>query len=30
MVGARAVNGVSRAWPSGTEVDVWEPAVVPL
>lgn len=27
---ARAVNGVSRAWPDGTEVQVWDPAVVPL
>nr|WP_307962051.1 hypothetical protein [Salinispora arenicola] len=27
---ARAVNGVSRAWPDGTEVQVWAPAVVPL
>ena len=27
---ARAVNGVARAWPAGTEVDVWQPAVVPL
>ena len=29
-VSARAVNGVTRAWPAGTEVDVWEPAVVAL
>ncbi|WP_038843451.1 hypothetical protein [Salinispora arenicola] len=27
---ARSVNGVSRAWPDGTEVQVWAPAVVPL
>ncbi|WP_018587935.1 hypothetical protein [Salinispora arenicola] len=27
---ARSVNGVSRAWPDGTEVQVWDPAVVPL
>ena len=27
---ARAVNGVSRSWPAGTEVDVWFPAVVGL
>lgn len=27
---ARAVNGVSRAWPDGTEVQVWDPAVVSL
>lgn len=27
---ARAVNGVSRAWPDGTEVQVWAPAVTPL
>ncbi|HEY0696521.1 MAG TPA: hypothetical protein VGD43_01785 [Micromonospora sp.] len=27
---ARGVNGVARSWPAGTEVDVWEPAVVPL
>ncbi|MFI7072044.1 hypothetical protein [Micromonospora sediminicola] len=29
-VSARAVNGVSRAWPAGTEVDVWVPAIVGL
>ncbi|MBQ1061332.1 hypothetical protein [Micromonospora sp. C41] len=29
-VTARAVNGVSAAWPSGTEVDVWRPAVAAL
>ncbi|MFR9779052.1 hypothetical protein ACL02O_23730 [Micromonospora sp. MS34] len=29
-VSARAVNGVSAAWPAGTEVDVWLPAVVAL
>lgn len=27
---ARAVNGVSRAWPDGTSVQVWAPAVTPL
>lgn len=27
---ARAVNGIARAWPAGTEVDVWLPAVAPL
>ncbi|WP_255436148.1 hypothetical protein [Salinispora sp. H7-4] len=27
---ARAVNGVSRSWPDGTEVQVWAPAVTPL
>lgn len=27
---ARAVNGVGRAWPAGTEVDVWTPAVAAL
>jgi hypothetical protein len=27
---ARAINGVSRSWPAGTEVDVWEPAIVAL
>ncbi|WP_019901212.1 hypothetical protein [Salinispora arenicola] len=27
---ARAVNGVSRAWPDGTPADVWVPAVAPL
>lgn len=27
---ARGVNGVQRAWPAGTEVDVWEPAIAPL
>lgn len=27
---ARSVNGVSRSWPDGTEVQVWDPAVVPL
>ncbi|MET9303193.1 hypothetical protein ABZX66_28120 [Micromonospora aurantiaca] len=29
-VTARAVNGVSAAWPVGTEVDVWRPAVAAL
>lgn len=29
-VAARAVNGVSRSWPDGTEVDVWDPAIIPL
>ncbi|MEU7843956.1 hypothetical protein AB0B39_23685 [Micromonospora sp. NPDC049114] len=29
-VSARGVNGVQRAWPTGTEVDVWQPAVSPL
>lgn len=29
-VTARAVNGVSRGWPAGTEVDVWDPAVTAL
>lgn len=29
-VSARAVNGVSAAWPAGTEVDVWLPAVAAL
>jgi hypothetical protein len=27
---ARGVNGVTRAWPAGTEVDVWQPAIVAL
>lgn len=27
---ARGVNGVQRAWPAGTSVDVWEPAISPL
>ncbi|WP_406083115.1 hypothetical protein OHA01_26400 [Micromonospora zamorensis] len=27
---ARGVNGVQRAWPAGTKVDVWHPAIVPL
>ncbi|MEH1013044.1 hypothetical protein V6U90_08025 [Micromonospora sp. CPCC 206060] len=27
---ARGVNGVQRAWPAGTEVDVWTPAVAAL
>lgn len=27
---ARGVGGVQRAWPAGTEVDVWEPAIVAL
>jgi hypothetical protein len=26
----RNVNGVTRAWPAGTEVDVWRPAIVAL
>lgn len=29
-VSARAVNGVSRAWPAGTAVDVWQPAISAL
>jgi lysophospholipase L1-like esterase len=29
-VSARGVNGVTRSWPAGTEVDVWLPAVVAL
>lgn len=28
--GGRAINGVSRAWPAGTAVDVWAPAITPL
>ncbi|RLK13331.1 hypothetical protein DER29_4349 [Micromonospora sp. M71_S20] len=27
---ARGVGGVQRAWPAGTEVDVWQPAIVAL
>lgn len=27
---ARGVNGVTRTWPAGTEVDVWQPAIVGL
>ncbi|MET7867988.1 hypothetical protein [Micromonospora taraxaci] len=27
---ARGVNGVQRAWPAGTEVNVWQPAVAGL
>ncbi|MEU6387662.1 hypothetical protein ABZ847_29360 [Streptomyces bauhiniae] len=27
---ARGVNGAARAWPAGTEVDVWQPAIAPL
>lgn len=27
---ARGVNGVTRAWDAGTEVDVWEPPIAPL
>lgn len=27
---ARGVNGITRAWPAGTEVDVWDPAIVAL
>ncbi|MFJ8687199.1 hypothetical protein [Micromonospora wenchangensis] len=27
---ARGANGVQRAWPAGTEVDVWQPAIAPL
>lgn len=27
---ARGVNGVTRAWPAGTEVDVWQPAILAL
>lgn len=29
-VAARGLNGVLRAWPAGTPVDVWEPAIVAL
>lgn len=29
-VSARGVNGVQLAWPAGTTVDVWVPAVAPL
>lgn len=29
-ISARGVNGVQRAWASGTEVDVWKPAVAAL
>ncbi|SCF22556.1 hypothetical protein [Micromonospora mirobrigensis] len=29
-VAARGVNGPAMAWPVGTDVDVWTPAVVPL
>lgn len=27
---SRSVNGVTRAWTAGTEIDVWEPAIVSL
>lgn len=27
---ARGVNGVTRSWPAGTAVDVWDPAIAPL
>jgi hypothetical protein len=27
---ARGLNGIQRAWPAGTEVDVWQPAIVAL
>ncbi|MGA5306521.1 hypothetical protein [Micromonospora taraxaci] len=27
---ARGVNGAQRAWPAGTEVDVWQPAIAAL
>lgn len=30
QIDARAVNGIARGWPAGTDVDVWTPAVVPL
>ncbi|MFG1898699.1 hypothetical protein ACGFIP_32295 [Micromonospora zamorensis] len=29
-ISARGVNGIVRAWPAGTEVDVWAPAIAPL
>ncbi|MFF0721352.1 hypothetical protein [Micromonospora sp. NPDC003816] len=29
-VTARGLNGVQRSWPSGAQVDVWDPAVVSL
>ncbi|MCX5119208.1 hypothetical protein OG992_18645 [Micromonospora sp. NBC_00362] len=28
--GGRGINGINRAWPSGTEVDVWQPAISAL
>ncbi|MEU5950520.1 hypothetical protein ABZ793_33965 [Micromonospora sp. NPDC047465] len=27
---ARSANGVRRSWPAGTQVDVWDPAIIPL
>lgn len=29
-IAARGVNGITREWPAGTPVQVWEPAIVPL
>lgn len=29
-ISARGVNGVQRAWPAGTEVDVWQPGITAL
>jgi hypothetical protein len=29
-ISARGVNGITRAWPAGTEVDMWNPAIVAL
>lgn len=29
-IAARGVNGVTRSWPAGTAVDVWNPAIAPL
>ncbi|MDG4762378.1 hypothetical protein O7620_31350, partial [Micromonospora sp. WMMD710] len=29
-ISARGVNGAQRAWPAGTEVNVWQPAVAAL
>lgn len=30
VLAARGVNGIQRAWPAGTDVQVWNPAVAPL
>lgn len=30
LLDARGVNGITRTWPAGTDVNVWQPAVAPL
>lgn len=30
VAGGRGLNGVVRSWPAGTQVNVWQPAILPL